>query len=127
MIHHNFTCLQCLKPGADFDVNGLKFCDERCAARWLADDENEQTDQSVGSEATPMNWVSVTDELPPDGRTCPARFIRDGEEMIGAKLFRGGRWWGGMRPFCEGDVVTHWQKVDEPLTDWDATTGGGAE
>lgn len=56
-------------------------------------------------------WVDVNDELPEDGKTVPVEFIREGEYYIGAKIYKNGMWWGGMRPFCENDVVVRWQKA----------------
>lgn len=57
-------------------------------------------------------WVNVKDITPAPGKYW-VKFLRDGKELEGCKVFRtdgkNSKWFGGCRPFCENDVVTHYQ------------------
>ena len=57
-------------------------------------------------------WKNVEDGLPSAG-DYDVRLIRNGETLEARKrLVIAGdkhKWFGGMRPFCENDVVTHYK------------------
>lgn len=60
-------------------------------------------------------WFDLRFSQPTEQGAYEVRFVRDGEVMQGTKkLFIGSigelHWMGGMRPFCENDVVTHYRK-----------------
>jgi hypothetical protein len=57
------------------------------------------------------NWVAITEGLPEEG-TYLCKIISNGSTIEREKiLVREGehhKWFGGCRPFCENDIVTHY-------------------
>ena len=59
------------------------------------------------------NWISVEREMPNPG-DYKVKVVRDGKPIETIKRLKTNNgnhvWFGGCRPFCENDVVTHWLK-----------------
>ena len=66
------------------------------------------------------HWVSVEIDMPLPG-DYKVKVIRGGKpiELVKRLVCKNGNhaWFGGCRPFCENDVVTHWLKNSSKPTD----------
>lgn len=58
------------------------------------------------------HWIDAVKNPPAPGKYW-VKYTRDGKPMEGCKVYRSngvqGKWFGGCRPFCENDVVTHYK------------------
>jgi len=72
----------------------------------LVDQQKEEESMGQG------RWISVEDRLPAKGvyacRVKGSIFAKPGEVKVLPKKHIGGYWMGGVRPFSEKDIVTHW-------------------
>ena len=53
-------------------------------------------------------WLKVSDGLPPNG-DYTVKVVKNGEEVVTKRRLRNGHWFGGCRPFTDGETVTHYQ------------------
>ena len=54
------------------------------------------------------NWLSVEKGLPKDG-DYTVKITNNGTETVATRRLIGGKWFGGCRPFADGDKVTHYK------------------
>lgn len=59
----------------------------------------------------PVKWHTIQDSLPIDG-VYIVRVVNGDTEIETTRRLRKGFWFGGCRPFNDGETVTHYQ-VDE--------------
>lgn len=57
------------------------------------------------------NWLSVDDGLPEDGN-YEVKLVNKGEEVVTKRRLIKGYWFGGCRPFTDGEKVTHYKTND---------------
>lgn len=53
------------------------------------------------------DWVEIGKELPKDGK-YEVRLVKGGLSVVTERYLRGGKWYGGCRPFTSNEVVTHY-------------------
>jgi len=57
------------------------------------------------------NWLSVEDSLPDDGN-YEVKVVNNGKELVAKRRLIKGHWFGGCRPFTDGEKVTHYKATD---------------
>ena len=57
------------------------------------------------------NWLSINEGLPKDGN-YEVKVVNKGEEVVTTRRLIKGCWFGGCRPFTDGEQVTHYKRKD---------------
>ena len=53
-------------------------------------------------------WISVEESLPEDA-DYNVKLVNNGVEVVTIRRLISGKWYGGCRPFTDGEKVTHWK------------------
>ena len=56
-------------------------------------------------------WQNVDDSLPVDG-DYEVKVVNNGSEVVTKRRLIKGNWFGGCRPFTDGERVTHYKHKD---------------